>query len=68
MKYLLEIHSVSVVFHAAAYKHVPLVEVNPLSGLSNNVFQRIQFVGHVFLPLLISSFSFHPTKLSDQPM
>ena len=31
-------------------------------------FQRIQFVGHVFLPLLISSFSFHPTKLSDQPM
>ena len=28
---------VSVVFHAAAYKHVPLVEVNPLAGLANNV-------------------------------
>jgi FlaA1/EpsC-like NDP-sugar epimerase len=27
----------SVVFHAAAYKHVPLVEANPLSGLANNV-------------------------------
>ena len=27
-----------VVFHAAAYKHVPLVENNPLSGLYNNVF------------------------------
>jgi FlaA1/EpsC-like NDP-sugar epimerase len=30
-------HGVSVVFHAAAYKHVPLVEANPLAGLANNV-------------------------------
>ena len=30
-------HDVSVVFHAAAYKHVPLVEANPLAGLANNV-------------------------------
>jgi len=28
---------VQVVFHAAAYKHVPLVEMNPLAGLANNV-------------------------------
>jgi FlaA1/EpsC-like NDP-sugar epimerase len=28
---------VCVVFHAAAYKHVPLVEANPLAGLANNV-------------------------------
>lgn len=28
---------VQVVLHAAAYKHVPLVEANPLSGLANNV-------------------------------
>jgi len=26
------------VFHAAAYKHVPLVEDNPLQGIRNNVF------------------------------
>tara|TARA_B100000674_G_scaffold230892_1_gene189974 strand:+ start:29389 stop:31260 length:1872 start_codon:yes stop_codon:yes gene_type:complete len=30
-------HFVQLVFHAAAYKHVPLVEANPLAGLSNNV-------------------------------
>ncbi|MGB5863390.1 MAG: nucleoside-diphosphate sugar epimerase/dehydratase [Sulfitobacter sp.] len=31
-------HGVQVVLHAAAYKHVPLVEINPLTGLVNNVF------------------------------
>lgn len=30
-------HEVQIVLHAAAYKHVPLVEANPLSGLVNNV-------------------------------
>lgn len=30
-------HGVEVVLHAAAYKHVPLVEANPLAGLANNV-------------------------------
>ena len=29
--------AVALVFHAAAYKHVPLVEANPLAGLANNV-------------------------------
>lgn len=31
-------YKVDVVLHAAAYKHVPLVESNPLAGLENNVF------------------------------
>lgn len=30
-------HDVDTVFHAAAYKHVTLVEDNPLAGLANNV-------------------------------
>lgn len=31
-------HGVQVVFHAAAHKHVPLVEANALEGIQNNVF------------------------------
>lgn len=30
-------HSVEIILHAAAYKHVPLVEQNRLAGLNNNV-------------------------------
>ncbi len=30
-------HGVQVVLHAAAYKHVPLVEANPVDGMMNNV-------------------------------
>lgn len=34
----LKSHEVEVVIHAAAYKHVPLVEANVLAGIVNNVF------------------------------
>ena len=30
-------HGVEVIFHAAAYKHVPMVEANPLAALGNNL-------------------------------
>ena len=31
-------HNIEVLFHAAAHKHVPLVEANALEGMRNNVF------------------------------
>jgi FlaA1/EpsC-like NDP-sugar epimerase len=35
--FILAEYKPDVVFHAAAYKHVPMVEANPLAGLANNV-------------------------------
>jgi FlaA1/EpsC-like NDP-sugar epimerase len=35
---LMQSYKVNTVYHAAAYKHVPLVEYNVLEGLRNNVF------------------------------
>ena len=32
------IHRPRVVFHAAAFKHVPLIEEQPLAAIANNVF------------------------------
>jgi FlaA1/EpsC-like NDP-sugar epimerase len=31
-------HSVDIIFHAAAYKHVRMVQDNPVAGIDNNVF------------------------------
>lgn len=31
-------HAIETIYHAAAYKHVPIVEHNPVMGLTNNTF------------------------------
>lgn len=38
LKRVMRDYSVQTIFHAAAYKHVPLVESNPIAGVRNNVF------------------------------
>jgi FlaA1/EpsC-like NDP-sugar epimerase len=38
---LLRRYGVDTVFHAAAYKHVPMVESNPIAGIRNNVLSTL---------------------------
>ena len=41
LKKIFKKYSVQVVFHAAAYKHVPIVENNAIEGIKNNVFSTL---------------------------
>ncbi len=48
-------HGVEVVLHAAAYKHVHMVEMNPVTGVSNNVLGT-QVLAHASLEAKVGRF------------
>jgi FlaA1/EpsC-like NDP-sugar epimerase len=60
LKRIFTTYQVHTVYHAAAYKHVPLVEHNPIEGIRNNVFGTLRLAqaaidAHVDQFVLIST-------------
>ena len=59
-------HQPATVFHAAAYKHVPLVEQNPAEGIRNNVFGTLT-CAQVSLECGVSNFILVSTDKAVRP-
>jgi FlaA1/EpsC-like NDP-sugar epimerase len=59
-------HQPLIVFHAAAYKHVPLVEENPIEGIRNNVFGAIS-CAQISMETGVSKFIFVSTDKAVRP-
>ena len=66
LAYIFAHHKVEVVFHAAAYKHVPLVEYNEISGLKNNVIGTHR-IAHQALKSKIDTFILISTDKAVRP-
>lgn len=66
---LIQRHGITTIFHAAAYKHVPLVEQNALQGIRNNVLGSKALVeaalaeGIERFVLISSDKAVHPTNV-----
>jgi FlaA1/EpsC-like NDP-sugar epimerase len=58
--------SVETVYHAAAYKHVPLVEHNPIEGIRNNVFGTLS-VARAAMAAGVKSFVLISTDKAVRP-
>jgi FlaA1/EpsC-like NDP-sugar epimerase len=66
MRQVFERYRPQVVFHAAAYKHVPMLEANPLEAVVNNVFAT-RTVAEVAIEFAVERFVLISTDKAAQP-
>lgn len=63
---ILNTYAVETVYHAAAYKHVPLVEHNPIEGIKNNVWGTLS-MAQAALKSRVSDFVLISTDKAVRP-
>ena len=66
LKFLFQEFKIDTVYHAAAYKHVPLLEKNVLQGIKNNIFGTINLI-KTCLEFKVSSFTLISTDKAVKP-
>jgi len=66
LKKVFDAFEINTVYHAAAYKHVPLVEQNPAAGVFNNVFGTL-YTAKAALAAKVNSFILVSTDKAVRP-
>src|SRR5262249_9713012 len=66
MRDVFERHHPQVVFHAAAYKHVPMLETNPMQAVTNNVVAT-RVIVEVAVEFAVERFVFISTDKAAKP-
>ena len=66
MRQVFEHYKPKVVFHAAAYKHVPMLEMNPLQAVTNNVLAT-RVIAEVAVEFSVEQFVFISTDKAASP-
>jgi len=66
IEHVIKTYSVQTLYHAAAYKHVPMVEYNPIEGVKNNIFGTF-YTASAALNMKIETFILISTDKAVRP-
>jgi FlaA1/EpsC-like NDP-sugar epimerase len=63
---LFQARDIDIVFHAAAYKHVPIIEANATAAAKNNIFS-VKFLGELSIEMGVKYFALISTDKAVRP-